>query len=122
MTPVIRYILSPDIENLEDLIMPPGSKFCFFLQMIVGPDNGPGEESFDIHICSPSWLEEKLKNDPYKNSYLIGRHYLFLYDFNYDKVFSILSKIINGCKGNTWNECALKLSRFGYWEFDDYVR
>lgn len=121
MKPEIKDLISTDINNLEEYIMLRGSKFCFQLQMIVGPDNGPGQESFNIHICSPSWLEEKLKNDPYENAYRIGRHYLFLYDICYDKLYGILSKIVNGCIGNTWDECAQKLSRIGYWEFEDYL-
>ena len=32
------------------------ASFSFWLRLIVGPKDGPGEESFDLTVCSPEWL------------------------------------------------------------------
>jgi hypothetical protein len=45
-------IVSPDPRTL------PGDPagFAFGVQLLVGPADGPGEESFELTACSPEWL------------------------------------------------------------------
>ena len=47
-----RLDLAPDPST------PPGdpSEFALRVRMIVGPPGSPGEESFDVTVCSPEWL------------------------------------------------------------------
>lgn len=51
-------ILSPDPKTLAE---DPAS-FVFGVQMLVGPADGPGEESFELTVCSPEWLAERCKS------------------------------------------------------------
>ena len=116
MKPIIKYLHSPDIENLHDYRQEDGNSFCFLLQMIVGPENDKGEESFDIIVCSPKWLEENLEKD----KIILGRHHLLSRYFDYNNFHKFLTDYIIKCESETWNECAEKLSRIGKWEFEDY--
>jgi hypothetical protein len=52
-------ILSPDPRTL------PGDPagFVFGVQLLVGPADGPGEESFELTVCSPEWLAERCRSE-----------------------------------------------------------
>ncbi|MFG1906097.1 Imm8 family immunity protein [Kribbella sp. NPDC048928] len=41
-----------------------------FLTGRVGPVDGPGEESFDLTVCTPSWLSRKIR----ESGPALGRH------------------------------------------------
>ena len=47
--------LDPDPSTLPD----DPSEFALLARMIVGPSGPPGEESFDVTVCSPEWLAKK---------------------------------------------------------------
>jgi hypothetical protein len=47
-----RLELEPDPSTLPD----DPTRFMMLARMIVGPPDAPGEESFDITVCSPEWL------------------------------------------------------------------
>jgi hypothetical protein len=46
--------------------------------MYVGPQGEPGEERFQLTVCTPSALAEQLRQRPF----LIGRHWLFVAEFH----------------------------------------
>jgi hypothetical protein len=48
----IRYLHSPDIDP-DSYVPDDPTRFMFLIQMIAGPDGGPGEESFDFTVCPP---------------------------------------------------------------------
>jgi hypothetical protein len=37
--------------------------FVFNARLIVGPADRPGEESFDVTVCSPEWLAERSRTE-----------------------------------------------------------
>ena len=49
---------------LRNLILSPGPRtlpgdpagFVSGVQLLAGPADGPGEESFELTVCSPEWL------------------------------------------------------------------
>lgn len=89
MKPIIKHLHSPDIENLKDFKQAEGSSFGFLLQIFIGPENSPGEETFDVTICSPEWLVQNLEKD----RFLIGRHYLISKNFDYENFLSFFQNI-----------------------------
>jgi hypothetical protein len=52
MNAVIRYIHSPDIEDLSTYKSEDSESFSFLLQVMAGPNNQEGEESFDIEVVT----------------------------------------------------------------------
>jgi hypothetical protein len=87
------------------------------LQAMFGPDDGPGEESFEIVVCTPSWLAQELAES---GGILMGRHYLFVGRYDLNKIKQFVLDYAKDCGGNTWREVAQKLGRLGKWEFEDY--
>ncbi len=82
---------------------------------MAGPADGPGQESFAITVCTPTWFEQNMKG-------VVGSgwHHLFMKQYNYDELYKYVSEYCSRCTGNTWAEVAQKVARLGYWEFEDY--
>lgn len=113
----LKYLHSPDIEDLDCYVPPDPSSFGFLLQAMFGAEGGPGEESFDMIVCTPAWLQIELTKFA---GILSGRHYLFVERYNINQIRQYLTNYAKQCEGKTWREVAEKLARFGKWEFEDY--
>lgn len=106
---------SPDVEDLKGYVPNDSNNFGLLLQLFVGPVNEKGEESFDIMICTPTWLIEHFPS----SGILMGRHYLFVKEYNYDHLKSWLNHYVESCEDSSWEFCAKKLSHLAKWEFED---
>lgn len=113
MKPVLRGVHSPDLSDLATF-EPPRLAFAILLQLLVGPDDGPGEESFDLVLCSPEWLRERAVP-------VIGRHHLIVQRYDYEQVIELISGYLEECAGADWQEVAARVGRLGRWEFEDYA-
>ena len=112
MKPILRRLLSPDVHDLRTFV-PAAPSFAILVQLLVGPSDGPGEESFDVLVCSPEWLREQAKPT-------IGRHHLIVRSYDYENLVNFLNEYLQTCDGGDWTEVATKIGRLGRWEFEDY--
>ena len=117
MKPEIKSIYSFDVEDLETYKPTDPTSFAFHLRLIAGPQSEPGEESFDMKVCTPKWLLENHGAE----EVIIGRHLLIVMEYNYRRIVKRIKEFCDTCTGDTWTEVAEKLSRLGYWEFEDYT-
>lgn len=116
MKPVVRYLHSPDVIDL-DQHRPNNPEFAVLVQAMIGPDTGDsGEESFDFVVCSPDWMSAQLAQKPW----LSGYGMLVMTEFSADRVRSAIEEIISGIKAESWSQFAVSMSRYGVWEFADY--
>lgn len=105
-----RRVHSPDVQALASWI--PADDFAILLQMMVGQEDGPGEESFDLTLCTPGWLAQQLRDgDP-----IDGRHHLVVVGYDARQLERYLRTRVSACEGDTWQEIAAKLGRLGRWE------
>ncbi|MFC7219753.1 immunity 8 family protein [Streptomyces polyrhachis] len=116
MKAVVRHFLSPDVdfntywpEDVEDV--------GFLVQMLVGPEGGPGEESFGVMVCTPRWLGREVQ----RSGPLIARHFLVIPEYDPPKIQEFLRNRVEAFAASTWTELAEKIGRIGYWEFEDYA-
>ena len=116
MKAVIKDLHSPDIYDLEKYQPDFEDNFCFLLQALIGPEGELGDESFDITVCTPKWLIENHT----KEDVLFLRHYIVVFEYNYNQLVEALKNKIENLSGENWGNLALKISRIGYWEFEDY--
>jgi len=117
MKAILQNIYSPDIDiPLSDYIPGSPDNFGFLASLIVGEEIMGGEESFDIMICTPLWLIDNHK----VSDIIIGRHYLIVFEYNYQRIYSKLKSIIEGVEANSWEEIGIIIGRLGKWEFEDY--
>ena len=112
----LKSFQSPDIYDLEKYYPEIEDNFCFYLEISVGIKNAEGAEQFGITVCTPKWLLENKKD----NEIIFGRHYLIVFEYNYQKIYGKIKSYIDKLDENSWEELALKVSRIGYWEFEDY--
>jgi hypothetical protein len=96
------------------------AEFSLLARMIVRPPDSPGEESFDVTVCTPEWLAEACRKtggiyDP--------RHHLVVNFDEFDKraLHEWLAARVRAAEAETWDELAERLGRLGYWEFEDYT-
>jgi hypothetical protein len=113
----IKSFHSVDVDDLWNFNPDNPDNFSFVLELMVGPDNEKGAESFDIQVCTPKWFLTHLKKD----DVVAGRHFLIVLEYNFENLFNKIKELIEMCIGNDWNEVAQKVSRIGFWEFEDYT-
>jgi hypothetical protein len=109
----LRRLHSPDVRSLEEFV--PTGPFGILIQAMVGPLGAPGEESFEIMVCTPDWFAEQMQD-----RIVSGRHYLFVSAYSYEEICNYLLTFCASCDGDSWQEAAQKLGRLGKWEFEDY--
>jgi len=107
-------ILVPDPRTL------PGdpASFAFGLQMLVGPADRSGEESFGLTVCSPERLAARCASGEPVN----GLHHVIVDSAGYDErtLRSWLQARIAAVEAASWEGVAAQLRFLGEWEFEGY--
>jgi len=112
----IKAILTPDVEDLSTYQPDDPEIFGFLLQLLIGPKNAEGEESFQMMVCTPKWM---LENFP-KDRILLGSHHLIVFEYNYQALMKYLYRYVGTLDADTWQELAQKVTQLGAWEFENY--
>jgi hypothetical protein len=84
---------------------------------MAGPANGPGEESFDVVVCTPRWLQSLTS----EQGPVVGRHHLVVNSWDWPQIRSFLTRAVEAHEAPTWGELAPKIGQIGRWEFEDYA-
>jgi len=92
------------------------SKDGIWLRLMVGPNEGEGEESFDVLVCTPRWLEELVAAD----GPVVGAHHLIVQFLDLELALNFLKDRIESFEAPNWRQLAQQISRIGYWEFQEY--
>jgi len=95
----------------------PSGPFGILVMAMIGPAGQEGHESFDFMLCTPEWFSSDMREET-----KMGRHYLFVRDFDYARLEKFVRDYCSACgEATTWQALAEKLGRLGKWEFEDYV-
>ena len=116
MRAMLKRLHSPDIQNLESW-SPGDEPFGFLLQAMIGPADGPGEESFDIMVCTPEWFSANRMNE---KTIVSGAHTLFVASYDYRVLKAYIERAAQRYEEKTWPEIAARLSWLGHSEFAEY--
>lgn len=113
----IKHFLGMDGDDPSEYVSPTPDNDAYSLRMVIGPHNSPGEESFDLTVCTPLWLAEEV----HQQGPQIGRHLLVVANLDLPKAMAFLrERVEHRLSGETWHELGEKIARIGYWEFEDY--
>lgn len=112
----LHDLYSTDVDDLRTFVPPIADNFGLLVRAIIRPKGSAGEESFDMMLCTPRWMLDH--HQP--NEVLIGRHYLIVFEYNYERLRNFILSYCSKCTGDTWEEIAARLSRLAHWEFEDY--
>jgi hypothetical protein len=111
----LKRLHSPDAFDLHSWT-PESQDFAILIQVMAAPEGMPGEEAFDLTLCTPGWISNALATE----KIMMGRHLLVVPGFDFDQVLGYIAGYVASCEGETWIEVAEKLGRLGKWEFEDY--
>ena len=112
----IRKYHSPDVRNLEEWRPPDPTCLGVLLQVLIGPTDDVGEESFDFMVCTPNWLRKEYGDD----GVILGRAHVVVFHYKFASIRARLERLVSSFDASTWDELATKLSRYAHWEFEDY--
>jgi hypothetical protein len=107
---------SPEVDPVSEYLPEDPETFGVFVQALVGPRDGEGEESFDFVVCSSRWFDAQ----GYDRGFAWPRHHLFLKRWDYGIVERAIKDAVEGAEGPDWHSVAAKIGRYGHWEFEDY--
>jgi hypothetical protein len=112
----LRVLHSPDLDDLQHGSPPDPSNFGILVQAMIGPEDEEGEESFDIVVCTPTWMANKVAAE----GYAWGRHHLLIPRYDYPTIRDAVRALCHSVEGSDWRGVATALARYGAWEFEDY--
>lgn len=114
----LRGLYSPDTADLtlESFEPEDALHFALLVGAYIGAGSTGGEELFTFTVCSPQWVADQ----PLAKGFGFQRHVLLLSRWDVGLVQRAIGDLCWRTEGATWNEVAVKLSRFGQWEFEDY--
>jgi hypothetical protein len=115
MRAVVRAIDSSDVDLRAYRPADPEDD-AVFITIYAGPADGPGEESFDVTVCTPKWLSRKAR----QSGPIIGRHLLIVEPLVIEDVERFLKEQVERLEAPDWRSLGEKLGRIGLWEFEDY--
>lgn len=115
MRAAVRSVYSADVD-IEAYVPKDPENDGVWIRIIVGPADGPGEESFDVLVCTPLWLRDVVA----KEGPQIGRHHLIVDPFDLAVAKDFLRLQVESIEAADWPKLGGKLARLGYWEFEDY--
>lgn len=112
----VRYLHSPDFD-LETFTPDDPEDVGLLIQVIAGPADGPGDESFDVVVRTPRYLARETRD----RGPLMGRHYLVVDRYDFGQIRRFLIGAVESEEASTWKDLGERLGRIGKWEFEDYV-
>ena len=117
LIPVIKGLWSTDLPN-----GPPGlpktPRNCIILLSVdIGLKNESEEDTFDFTVITEEYINNYLKEN---NGIFFGRGLIIVEEFDWELIERRISKLISGITGDDWKDIAVQISRYGYWEFEDY--
>ncbi len=99
-----------EIDETVDL----GDDFLLSGTACIGTAEPIACDNFDFTVISPKALEKKLST----TNLICGRAYFIMKEFNMNLLKERINNIISNCEGETWEEIALKISPYFYWEYE----
>ncbi len=93
----------------------PSKPFMFQINLSIGTEGGEGTNLFIVTVCNMKWLEENVTQGTFGFSHFIVK------DFVYSEFEDAVVQFLTTCKGSTWTEMGLAVSRIGDWEYDYLV-
>ncbi len=116
MKPVIKQIISSDIDDLAAYKPESADNFEVAISIDIGLEGKEGADIFQVSVVTPKWIVNVLK----KERVFVPRFNLIVSTYDYDSIIKKLDEICKQCSGKDWDECSLRLSKYFMWEYEDY--
>jgi hypothetical protein len=111
----VKSIVSTEVIDLENYRPDNYEEFSISVTVTVGPKGEKAGDNFNIEVCTPKWLSENRHDDV-----ILGKGKLLVFKCDMIMILAKIRSLFGGCSGKDWNEIAIRLSRIGDWEFENY--
>ena len=95
--------------------------FCIWVEAEIGPRNQDGAHLYQFQVCTPKWIAKEMINRDFGDYGAFGRYLIIVKEYDWDEIKKMIADLCDKTTGKDWNEIALKLSRYGQWEYADYI-
>lgn len=112
----LKGIHSPDVDLTDSGAEP--AVDALLVQLMIGPENAPGEEAFDLIVCTPEGRARDVDpqgSEPNEFTLVLDRIDIAL-------IRRYVDDFLRDLERPTWEELATEIGRIGKWEFRDYRR
>src|SRR5688500_15230243 len=117
MNAKLKELYSLELDcTLEEYRPAVETNFGLSLRAMIGPEDHPGAESFDILVCTPEWIKSEYQEE----KCVWGLHMLIVLEYDLELIKRQIVNYIHRSSGKDWPTIAQRLSRIGAWEFEDY--
>jgi hypothetical protein len=101
MRATVHRFHSPDVDLYT---FSPGDPedVGLLVQIMAGPAGGPGEESFDVVVCTPRWLARWTR----EHGPLMGLYHLVVERYDFRQVRRYLTEAVEKLDAPSWRELA----------------
>lgn len=113
MRAVIKGI-SNDVFDVGTYVPESVDNFSLSLRIRIGLDCTQGADDFELFICTPKWLEERMWEPRW------GRGLLIVREYDFSTINGLIHEYVSRCEGDSWGTIVIKLGKVFSWEFDDY--
>lgn len=108
----LKRVHSPDVQDIELYVPPEPGMFGLLVQLMIGPEGHDGEESFEVVLCTPRWLAERVK----EARVLSLRHHLLVDSWDWDSILHYVERFLDSVEAQSWPQVAAIIGRLGRWD------
>jgi hypothetical protein len=112
----VRNISTNDGQDLEKVMLEDPGDVDVWVTVLAGPADDAGEEAFQLRVRSPASMAKELD----RWGPLHERHMVVVASWDPHQIRSFIHRLFTDVEGRDWHEVSNKLSRVGFWEFEDY--
>lgn len=113
----IKDIVSSDVTNVWEWHPKNLEEIYFVLEMEIGYKNRDSADVFQVVVATPEAIRSRQKHLP---SYIPGREYFIVLSYSWENLEKELTKIVESCSCEIWEECVKKLTKYFLWEYEDH--
>ena len=108
--PVIKSFDCVDHDPIDEWIPVDPFDVDFWMNFSIGVEESKGADNFQVHVVT----HETIKNTKDK------KYMIVLDSYSWPKLLKQVEDILMKCEGYDWSDISEKLSKYFYWEFDNY--
>ena len=112
----LKDIYSADAPDGEPALFAPADPecCCLWVQAFIGPDDEPGDDTYQLGISTPRWLA----TEGMERGYEWGRFLLIVPRWDYDLVLRAIAELLAEVDAPDWRTASDRLARYAWAEWD----
>ncbi|MCX6131810.1 MAG: Imm8 family immunity protein [Proteobacteria bacterium] len=111
----LKSLMTQNLESIDKYQPTDIESFEVKIEACIGSKDSEGGDNFIITVVTPKFLDQKYS----KSDAPFLLHTMLVKEWNPNLIRERIQKMVSSISGKDWSEISLKLSRFGYWEFED---